>query len=245
MEFLSSAPQPSVSIIVPGLNEAGNIEKAVLVIIEALKKQKIDDYEILLIDDGSTDGMDKIVDRMAAENDRLRPFHNPIPKGLGYNFRTGVFLAGKNYVGWFPGDNEVLPESMSNTFSQIGKADAVVAYTANPWIRPLYRRLLSTAYTSIFNTIFGLRLKYFNGACFFRRETLKNITMTTDSPAYMAEILIQLIKKNGATYIEVPHYIKARSYGRSGVLKWKNVYMIGKTIISILPRIYFQSRGRG
>ena len=168
-----------------------------------------------------------------------------IPKGLGYNFRTGVFLAGKNYVGWFPGDNEVLPESMSNTFSQIGKADAVVAYTANPWIRPLYRRLLSTAYTSIFNTIFGLRLKYFNGACFFRREALKNITMTTDSPAYMAEILIQLIKKNGATYIEVPHYIKARSYGRSGVLKWKNVYMIGKTIISILPRIYFQSRGRG
>ena len=237
--------QPSVSVIVPGLNEAGNIEKAISVIIEALKKQKIDDYEILLIDDGSTDGMDKIVDRMAAENDRLRPFHNPIPKGLGYNFRTGVFLAGKNYVGWFPGDNEVLPESMSNTFSQIGKADAVVAYTANPWIRPLYRRLLSTAYTSIFNTIFGLRLKNFNGACFFRREALKNITMTTDSPAYMAEILIQLIKKNGATYIEVPHYIKARSYGRSGVLKWKNVYMIGKTIISILPRIYFQSRGRG
>ena len=90
--------QPSVSVIVPGLNEAGNIEKAISVIIEALKKQKIDDYEILLIDDGSTDGMDKIVDRMAAENDRLRPFHNPIPKGLGYNFRTGVFLAGKNYV---------------------------------------------------------------------------------------------------------------------------------------------------
>ena len=96
MEFLSSAPQPSVSIIVPGLNEAGNIEKAVLVIIEALKKQRINDYEILLIDDGSTDGMDKIVDRMTTENDRLRSFHNPTPKGLGYNFRTGVFLAGKD-----------------------------------------------------------------------------------------------------------------------------------------------------
>ena len=245
MEFLSSAPQPSVSIIVPGLNEAGNIEKAVLVIIEALKKQRINDYEILLIDDGSTDGMDKIVDRMTTENDRLRSFHNPTPKGLGYNFRTGVFLAGKDYVGWFPGDNEVLPESINNTFSQIGKADAIVAYTANPWIRPLYRRLLSTAYTFTFNAVFGLQLKYFNGACFFRREALKDVVMTTDSPAYMAEILVQLIKKNGTTYVEVPHYIKAREYGRSSVLRWKNVYMIGKTIISILPRIYFQSRGRG
>ena len=233
-----------LSFVIPVKNESESVDTLVHEIIDVAEKSK-KTYEIIFIDDGSTDGMDKIVDRMAAENDRLRPFHNPIPKGLGYNFRTGVFLAGKNYVGWFPGYNEVLPESMSNTFSQIGKADAVVAYTANPWIRPLYRRLLSTAYTSIFNTIFGLRLKYFNGACFFRREALKNITMTTDSPAYMAEILIQLIKKNGATYIEVPHYIKARSYGRSGVLKWKNVYMIGKTILSILPRIYFRSRGRG
>ncbi|MDP3696904.1 MAG: glycosyltransferase family 2 protein, partial [Candidatus Taylorbacteria bacterium] len=148
----------SVSVIVPGLNEAGNIEKAVLVIVAALEKQKITDYEIIMIDDGSTDGMNKIVDRMATENSRFRAFHNQTPKGLGCAFRTGVSLAAKEYVGWFPGDNENLPESMKNIFEQIGKADAIIPYTFNPWVRPLYRRLLSAVYTATFNTLFGLNL---------------------------------------------------------------------------------------
>lgn len=231
----------SVSIIIPGLNEAGNIEKAVQNIVRELEEYSIVDYEIILIDDGSTDGTGKIVDELAAKNKHIKAFHNPVPRGLGYDFRIGASLASKEYIGWFPGDNETLPETMDNIFQQIGKVDAILPYTVNSWVRPVHRRLLSVIYTIMFNVIFGLKLKYFNGPCFFRRGLLKTIIMSTDGPAYMAEILIQLIKKNNnISYVEVPMYIKARDYGRTSVLKWKNVYLIGKTIFSLIYRIYFR-----
>ena len=231
----------SVSIIIPGLNEAGNIEKAVQNIVRELEEYNIVDYEIILIDDGSTDGTGKIMNELKEKNNHIRVLHNPTPRGIGYNFRIGASLASKEYVGWFPGDNETLPETINNIFQQIGKVDAILPYTVNPWVRPVYRRLLSVIYTIMFNIIFGLKLKYFNGPCFFRRGLLKTITMSTDGPAYMAEILIQLIKKNNnISYVEVPMYIKARDYGRTSVLKWKNVYLLGKTILGLIHRIYFR-----
>ena len=231
----------SVSVIVPALNEAGNIKKTVQTIMEALEKQGFSDFELIVIDDGSSDGTEKIVDGLTAENNHIKILHNPTPRGLGYNFRIGISLSSKDYVGWFPGDNETLPETIINIFQQIGKADIIIPYTVNPWVRSVYRRMFSFAYTMLFNVIFGLNLKYFNGPCFFRHDLLKTVVMSTDGPAYMAEILIQLVKQNSASYLEVPMYIKARDYGRASVLKWKNVYLIAKTIISTFYRIHFRN----
>lgn len=228
----------SVSIIIPALNEAGNVENAISNITQALEKRNITDFEILIIDDGSTDGTDKIIDNLGIKNNRVRVFHNHTPKGLGYNFRMGVNTASKDYVGWFPGDNQITSESMNNIFEQIGKTDIIIPYVDNPRQRQVYRLILSYTYTAIFNIIFGLRLKYFNGPCFFKRNLLKTVSMTTDSPAYMAEIIVQLLKRTAVSYMEVPFHNQKREYGKSSVLKWKNVYLIGKTIANLIYRIY-------
>ncbi len=228
----------SISVIILSFNEAGNINNVVDLVLNFLQKENMNDYELIMVDGGSIDGTGKIIDELAAVNDRIKSVHNPIKKGLGYDFRTGISLASKDYVGWFPGDNETLPETMGNIFREIGKTDIIIPYTVNTRVRSLYRRILSTTYTVLFNTIFGLRLKYFNGPCFFRRDLLKTIEMTTDSPAYMAEILIQLVKK-GVPYVEVPMYIKARDYGKTSVLKWKNVYLIAETIVRLFFRLHF------
>jgi len=235
----STNSRPSVSIIIPALNEAGNVENTTQAILDALGKQGIPDFEMIVIDDGSTDGTGKIVDELAAKNKQIKAFHNSVPRGLGYDFRIGASLASKDYIGWFPGDNETLPETINAILEQIGKVDIIIPYTINPQVRSLYRQLLSSAYTLLFNNLFGLHLKYFNGPCFFRRDLLKTIIMSTDGPAYMAEILIQLIKRDDMSYLEVPMYIKVRDYGKNSVLKWKNIYLIGKTIASLIYRIYF------
>ena len=231
----------SVSVIVPADNEAGNIKSAINAIVALLSKNGIPDYEILLFDDCSNDGTERIADELAAHNARIQVIHNKTNKGLGYNFRTGVIIAQKEYVGWFPGDNETSHETIDNIFSAIAKGghDVIVPYTFNPWLRPLHRRVLSAMYTAVFNAVFGLRLRYFNGACFFRRALLKNVKMTTDGPAYMAEILVQLIKKNRASYAEVPMFIRQRDYGTSRVLKWKNVWPIAKTLTMLFFRVRF------
>ena len=231
----------SVSVIILSFNEAGNINGVVDIVIKSLKEEGLDDYELILVDGGSTDGTGKIVDELAASNQHIKAVHNPPNKGLGHDFKTGISLASKDYVGWFPGDNETLPETITNIFKKIGKSDVIIPYTVNPWVRSRYRRILSIIYTTFFNIVFNLQLKYFNGPCFFRRQLLSDVTMSTDGPAYMAEILIQLIKK-GVPYVEVPMYIKARDYGKTSVLKWKNVYLIAKTIIRLFFRLHFSKK---
>ncbi|MBI2446218.1 MAG: glycosyltransferase family 2 protein [Parcubacteria group bacterium] len=232
--------RPSVSIAVIALNEAGNIENAIKNVIDATRKQDFLDFEILAINDGSSDDTGKIIDELAAQNRHIKAFHNSRPRGLGYDFRIAASLASKDYFGWFPGDNETLPGTITAILEQIGKADIIIPYTVNREVRSIYRRFLSTAFVTLFNVIFGLKIKYFNGPCFFKRDLLKTVEMTTDGPAYMAEILVQLVRRKDASYVEVPMYIKKRDYGASHVLKWKNVYLIGKTILGLIYRIYFR-----
>lgn len=232
----------SISVIIISLNEAGNINNVVDLVLDFLQKEGLDDYELILINDGSTDGTGKIIDELAARSDRIKSVHNPTKKGLGYDFRTGISLASKDYVGWFPGDNEVSPETIKNIFAKIGEADIIIPiYETKPLSRSRYRRMLSVTYVALFNTIFGLRLKYFNGPCFFRRQLLSDVTMSTNGPAYMAEILVQLVK-GGMPYVEVPMYFKPRNYGKTSVLKWKNVYLIAETIIRLFFRLHFSRK---
>lgn len=229
----------SISVMIISLNEAGNIKNVVDIVLGFLQKENLNDYELILIDDGSTDETGRIIDELAESNDRIKSVHNMSKKGLGYSFRTGISLASKDYVGWFPGDNEVSSETINNIFAKIGKADIIIpVYETKPLARSLYRRMLSATYVALFNTIFGLRLKYFNGPCFFRRQLLSDVTMSTNGPAYMAEILIQLVKM-GTPYVEVPMYFKPRSYGKTSVLKWKNVYLIAETIVRLFFRLHF------
>ena len=236
------AQKPSVSIIVPALNEAESIADALTVINAVLEKQKIADFEFLLIDAGSSDGTGRIMDECTARDPRISVIHLA-SRGLGHCFREGVARASKEYVGWFPGDNETLPETMKNVFTELGKTDVIIPYTVNPWVRPLGRRILSAVYTKIFNLLFGVNLKYFNGPCFFRRSALSGIRMSTDGPAYMAEILVQLVKSKKASFVEVPMYIKAQDGRRSRILRWKNVYEIAKTMAGLFVRTRLTRRG--
>lgn len=237
-EILKS--RPSVSILILTLNEAGNIEQTVKLVTASIMEQNLYDYEIIVVDGGSTDGTQQIIEKLASDDNHLHPIYGYGKKGLGHDFKNGLAHASKEYVGWFPGDNETLPETITAILEKIGRADIIIPYTVNYYVRSMYRRCLSAAYTALFNLIFGLKLKYFNGPCFFRRDLLKTVEMTTDSPAYMAEILVQLVGRNDVSYAEVPMYIKKRDYGASHVLKWKNVYLIGKTLLSLINRIYFR-----
>lgn len=242
IEMPHIALRPSVSIAIIAYNEEGNIRDAVKFVVDSLLNLGFNDYELILVDGGSSDGTPEIMAQISKEYDNIKvtnSWQDDGQKGLGKSFITGLKLATKEYYGWFPGDNETLPETVKNILESLGKADIIIPYTVNPWVRSLLRRVLSVIYTKLYNISFSLKLKYFNGPCFFRKEVLNKVQITTIGPSYMAEVLVQLLKKYEISYIEVPMYIKAREYGKSSVLKWKNVYLIGKNLINLFFRIHF------
>ena len=102
---------PSITVIVPALNEEGNIRDTVTSALSALS-ERFPRHEILIFDDGSTDRTGETADSLVAEYPGVRVIHNEKTRGLGYCYRTGARLASCEYVVMVPGDNEHPADSL-------------------------------------------------------------------------------------------------------------------------------------
>ncbi|MBU1199350.1 MAG: glycosyltransferase family 2 protein [Nanoarchaeota archaeon] len=226
----------SITVVVAAYNEEGYLERAIKKYVNALNKTPLD-YEILIINDGSKDRTDEIANQLAKKYPQVRVSHNKRNRNLGYVFRKAVRLAKKNYITLFPGEGELLASSIRKNLSYIGKADIIVPHIGNPKLRPFYRRVISSGFTTLLNLLFGLHLKYYNGHVINKVKVLRKTRMTTDSFAYEAEILIRLLKgKKKYSYIQVPYYTEKRT-GKSAALKIKNLIMVCWTVIRLLRDI--------
>jgi hypothetical protein len=101
------------------------------------------------------------------------------------------------------GDGGLPAASLPAIFDRIGTADIVVPWMTNlRRIKSLPRYLLSRAYTTLFNVLCGMRLRYYNGLPVHRNDLLQRIQITSGGFGFQAEILIKLIR-SGCTYVEV------------------------------------------
>lgn len=98
-----------IEIIIP----AFNCEKTILNTIESIKKSGINDYEILIVDDGSTDNTAAICDGLSASNNNIRCIHQK-NAGASAARNTGLKNADGEYVFFFDSDDSVIPSSLEN-----------------------------------------------------------------------------------------------------------------------------------
>lgn len=230
----------TLSVIIPALNEEGNLEGAVQSVLAAVGT-RFGDYELLIFDDCSTDRTGVIADQLAAGNSRIQVIHNPRNIGFGYNYTRGVQLARMDYVTMFPGDNEFPETAMRGILDAVGTADIVVPFTSNPEVRPWGRRVVSTCFVTLLNLLFGLRLRYYNGPCVHKRALLQTVPMKTHGFAYMASILVRLIR-GGHSYIEVPMQLRPRKHGRSKAFRLKNITSVFRELVSLFWEVRIKER---
>jgi dolichol-phosphate mannosyltransferase len=84
------AAPPFLSIVIPACNEEGSITDTVEAIIARFAVENCDDYEIVVVDDGSTDGTAHCLEDLEARLPRLRHIYNPPPNGFGLAVRLGL-----------------------------------------------------------------------------------------------------------------------------------------------------------
>jgi len=191
----------SISVIIAALNEEDNI----LPTYEKVKRAvngRFGDYEIIIFDDGSTDKTGGIADSIAVNDNHVSVIHHPVPLNLGYVYKSGIKKATKEYVILVTGDNDVAEKALEDTFDLRTQADMVIPYHLNPEVRPFSRRLFSKGFVFIMNTLFGLKLRYYNGMVLHRTALVNSVNITTNSFAYQAEVLTKLLKR-GHSFIEV------------------------------------------
>lgn len=228
----------SLSVFVAAFNELENLAPTVETILRSLRVS-IEDYEIIIVDDGSTDGTYEVADELAARYPAVKVVHNPRNMGLGYGFIAAIEVATKESFVFVPGDNTWPYRSLHELFGNLGKADVITTYTTNPEIRSLPRRMLSTTYTTGLNMMFGLNMRYYNGLTIYPTAWFRENAVTTFGFASMAEALLKAIHQ-GLSFIEVACAIEERVSGTSKAVSLSSLQGVAATI----GRLFFDLRIR-
>ena len=199
---------PALSYFFPAHNEEANlvglVEEA-LATLPALAEQ----FEILIVDDGSKDATPTIADDLAAAHAEVRAVHHPVNLGYGAALRSGFAAARFDHLAFTDGDRQFKVADIGRLIDRLAssRADAVVGFRiqrADPLVRTVYARLYRLA-NRIF---FGLTVKDVDCACkLFTRASLEDVAVESGGAFFSAELLIKL-KARGRRIdqVGVPHY---------------------------------------
>ncbi len=210
-----------LSYFFPAHDEAENIEDLV---DEALAElpHLAERFEIIAVDDGSTDGTGAIADRLAAEHpDIVRAVHHPLNLGYGSAVRSGLAAARYPLICFTDGDRQFKVADLARLTARLDVAaadgrvaDVVAGFRikrADPPVRLAYAR----AYRAALATFFRLRVRDPDCACkLFRRDALEGVRVESGGAFLSAELLIKIGQRGGRIAEEgVPHY--PRTAGRA------------------------------
>lgn len=227
---------PSISFIVPALDEEANLEATVLCIEEIVPKY-FSTWEILIFNDGSTDNTPKIADRLKASRSNIRVFHHTTPKNLGFCYQKGIAEAAMEYVIMIPADNECREEVMHPIFSSVGQAQLINPVVVNHRERKGSRRFISSLYTQLINLISGCRLAYYNGPVLHETKLVRKFGIRTHSFSYQTDLLIRMVRAK-LTMKEVNVSIHYRTEGRSKAFRFRNILQV----LAFLKKTFIESR---
>jgi len=241
---LIAGGRPQVTFVVPCYNEAKNVCATLQEIELAFRESGLSSYEIVVVDDCSTDNTNEIVAARAKHDSCVRLITNRKNLGFGGAYKTGIARARGTYVIMVPGDNAHPHEGITPILQQAGTADIIVPYVKNPAARSWFRRVGSLGFTALVNTLFGLDVPYFNGLVLHKTDLLRTIDIQTDGFAYQAEALVKLLCK-GYSFRKVPVEIAERQEGRSSALSPRNMLHVAKAIFELWTSMRVLSRNTG
>ena len=135
----------SVSAFFPAYNDAGTIASMVVAVIRTLRSLT-DDYEVIVVNDGSVDYTAEILDELSGIYPQLRVIHHPDNKGYGAALRAGFTAGKKEWLFYTDGDAQYDPHELTNLVNSIGdQVDIVNGYKV---VRndPFYRLIIGWIY---------------------------------------------------------------------------------------------------
>lgn len=204
----------SLTLFFPVYNEEENIRELVENTVRTVEESPyVRDYEVLIIDDGSTDGTARLADRLASEYPHVRVIHHAKNRGYGAALRTGIQEASKEYVFFTDGDRQFDILELNNLIIHLEDyGDMVTGYRA-PRRDPLMRRLNAFGWKMLNRALFGLKVRDIDCAFkLFKREAVQSLRLRSRGAMINAEILIRLQRK-GIEVKEVPVSHLPRKYG--------------------------------
>ena len=204
-------PHPRLSIVIPAYNESARIEAALSSVLACVEARSWD-AEILVVDDGSTDGTPAIIQRWRSTHPRLHLIQNPGNRGKGYSVRNGLLQSAGDIVMFTDADLSAPIEEAERLIEAIDNgADVAIG---SRWLdkqkqtihQPIYRRFFGRCFNWVTRKVIGLPFKDTQcGFKAFKRDAAQTIfrLQTIERWGFDPEILF-IARKLKYTIVEVP-----------------------------------------
>jgi len=233
------APQTlSVSLVIPMFNEQESIEHAIACAVSALELYG-GEYEVIVVDDASTDRSPEIVDRLAAANPRIRRLRHAVNRKLGGSLKTGFAAAAKELVIYMDADLPFDPNVIGPAIRalEVTRADVIAGYRLDRTAEGLRRTIYSYLYNSLVGLLFGWPHRDINFSFkLLRRQVLEAIELRSEGSLIDAELIVKaknlgfVIQQLGLDYFP-------RSRGLSTLSSPAVIWKILRELIALYPEM--------
>jgi glycosyltransferase involved in cell wall biosynthesis len=223
---------PSISVFFPAYNDEGSIAGLIHESI-AMLQRLTDDYEVIVVNDGSSDGTAAALDDLARKIPQLRVVHHPRNRGYGGALRTGFDHATKDLVFYTDGDGQYDVRELSALVPLMtGDVDVVNGYKIK---RADNRRriVLGEIYKFLARRMFGLPIRDVD--CDFRlirREAIQRIELVSTSGVVCTEMIYKL-RAAGCRFTETPVHHYPRLHGQSQFFTLRRVAKTGYDFLEL------------
>lgn len=237
-------PAPYLSLAVLSYNEEASLERSARRCSEALEACGRS-YELIFVDDGSTDGTRAIIGRLVDELPCSRAVYHPRNLGIGAGIRTCYYSGAGQWATWFPADGQANPAELPRLMAYLPDCDVLVTYRDPERRREeRLRKLISATDRALVRLLFGLALKDLHWIRFFRREVLNRLTLWSRSPSVDTEMVVAA-KRLGARIVEAPLNDHPREAGVAKGVKFKTLVRSASELLSLRLRpISFSPEGQ-
>jgi glycosyltransferase involved in cell wall biosynthesis len=224
---------PGLSVFFPAYNDGGTIASLVITAVK-VAASLTPDYEVIVVNDGSSDDTPKILDELAAiYPDHVRIVHHPKNRGYGGALRTGFATASKDLVFYTDGDAQYDPAEMTVLWSRMtDDVDWVNGWKISR-SDPFHRIVIGRVYHHVVKLLFGLKVRDVD--CDFRlmrRRIFDVVQLEKDSGVICLEMM-KKFQDAGFKVAEHPVHHYHRTYGKSQFFNFRRIFKTGVDVMKL------------
>ena len=223
MSDLPGSKPPSLSVFFPALNDSGTIASMVIRAVRAAS-ELTPDYEVIVVNDGSTDATAEIAEELARTYPRVRVVHHTTNRGYGGALQTGFRSSTKDLIFYTDGDAQYDPAELATLWARMTPdADLVNGYKLDR-ADPVHRIIIGRLYHHIVSILFGLTVRDVD--CDFRlmrRSIFDRVHLEKTSGVICLEMM-KKIHDGGFSIVEVPVHHYHRAFGRSQFFNFRRIF---------------------